>query len=197
MVLYIIVRIGVYMLALFLTFLFVPGIHIDILRTVTPEELANASPTELAQFEMLRPWIDPLMYFVLALGFWFWNWIFWPVILFFTGRIVLWSFGLLLISANALLFYVVVINGTEPGIWADPPVNVWCAVGGLSMAFWLVVLEGITGLDSPLKTRSRFAAPLLAFPAPALIRRAQLFRRKLAYRPVAGNHHDIPEGYHR
>ena len=155
MVLYIIVRIGVYMLALFLTFLFVPGIHIDILRTVTPEELANASPTELAQFEMLRPWIDPLMYFVLALGFWFWNWIFWPVILFFTGRIVLWSFGLLLISANALLFYVVVINGTEPGIWADPPVNVWCAVGGLSMAFWLVVLEGITGLDSPLKTRSQ------------------------------------------
>lgn len=155
MLLYILVRICVYMLALWLTFTLLPGIHMDLTHAIPPEELAKASPAELAMFETVRPWLYLLIYFFLALGFWFWNWIFWPVILFFTGRIVLWSFGLLLISANALLFYFVAIGADTPGVWADSPVNVWCALGGLSMTFWLVVLEGITGLDSPLKTRSQ------------------------------------------
>ena len=154
MVLYVVVRICVYMFALFLTFALLPGIHMDLTRTIPPEELAKASPEDLAVLRVILPWLPFLQYLVIAIGFWFWNWIFWPVILFFTGRIVLWSFGLLLISANALLFYIVVINGNHPGIWADSPVNVWCVLGGISMAFWLVVLESITGLDRPLKTHT-------------------------------------------
>ena len=155
MLLYPLVRIFVYMLALWLTFILLPGIHMDLARAIPPEELAKATPDELAILETIRPWLYLGLYFFLALGFWFWNWLFWPVILFFTGRVVLWSFGLLLISANALLFYFVAIGANLPGVWADPPVNVWCVLGGLSMAFWLVLFEGITGLDSPLKTRSQ------------------------------------------
>lgn len=155
MVLYVVVRICVYMLALFLTFALLPGIHMDLTRTIPPEELAKASPQDLAAIQVILPWLPFLQYLAIAIGFWFWNWIFWPVILFFTGRIVLWSFGILLISANALLFFIVVINGNHPGIWADSPVNVWCVLGGISMAFWLVVLESITGLDSPLKTHTQ------------------------------------------
>jgi ubiquinone biosynthesis protein len=155
MLLYPVVRISVYMLALWLTFSLLPGLHIDLSREVTAQELAAATPAELAMYESVRPWLPLLIYFIFALTFWFWNWIFWPVILFFTGRMVVWSFGLLLISANALLFYFGLTTLDAPSVWADAPVNLWCVLGGLSMTFWLVLLEGITGLDSPLKTRSQ------------------------------------------
>ena len=42
MLLYPLVRISVYMLALLLTFSLLPGLHMDLARAVPPEELARA-----------------------------------------------------------------------------------------------------------------------------------------------------------
>ena len=155
--LYFLVRVGVYMLALLLTLLLLPGLHVNLnlLVGVSPAEFAQLKPDEQAIAEVIVSVIPILVLFFLSLGFWFWNWLTWPVILFFTGRLVLWSFGLLLIAVNALLFYVAVLNASGPGIYADDPAILWCVLGGLSMAFWSVFLEGITGLDSPLHTRSQ------------------------------------------
>jgi ubiquinone biosynthesis protein len=158
--LYFVVRVAVYMLALYLTFALLPGIHANLnpLATIPADALAEATPEELAQLEAVRPWINAVLpafiLLVLSFIFWFWNWLLWPVVLFFTGRLVVWSFGLLLILGNALLFYVALLNDQEI-ISVDQPVFLWCVLGGMSMAFWLVFLEGITGLDSPLKTRSQ------------------------------------------
>jgi ubiquinone biosynthesis protein len=155
--LYFIVRVAVYMLALLLTLVLLPGLHIDInaLIDVTPSELATLSPSDLALFNSFAVWIPLILLFGLSLAFWFWNWLMWPIILFFTGRVVLWSFGLLLIGANALLFYIAVLSQADNGIRADDPVVLWCILGGLSMTFWSVLFEGITGLDSPLHTRTQ------------------------------------------
>jgi ubiquinone biosynthesis protein len=155
--LYFLVRVSVYMLALLLTLLLLPGLHINLnlLFDMSPAEFARLTSEEQALVEAILPWIGLFVLFVLSLGFWFWNWLMWPVILFFTGRLVLWSFGLLLIAVNALLFYVAVLSASGPGVSADDPAILWCALGGLSMAFWSVFLEGITGLDSPLHTRSQ------------------------------------------
>lgn len=72
MVLYVIVRICVYMLALLLTFALLPGIHMDLTRTIPAEELAKASPQELAALEVILPWL-PFLRCTIAIGFWFWN----------------------------------------------------------------------------------------------------------------------------
>ena len=168
--LYFIVRVCVYMLAILMTLWLLPGVHLD-LREFTNIPMAELR-ANLAADTGTSPEVDqviinmvgslrvvgPVLLFIgLALGLWFWNWLLWPVVLFFTGRIVLWSFGLLLIAGNALLFYVSVVNGSSDGsgIHVDEPVLLWCVLGGLSIAFWLVFLEGMTGLDSPLRSHTQ------------------------------------------
>jgi ubiquinone biosynthesis protein len=154
--LYFIVRVAVYMLALFLTLFLLPGLHVDFntMLTIPPDELAAASPDARAMLTAIMPWLPLLVFFSLSLAFWFWNWLMWPIILFFTGRVFLWSFGLLLIAVNALLFYIAVLSQANDGVRADDPILLWCILGGLSMAFWSVLFEGITGLDSPLRSHS-------------------------------------------
>jgi ubiquinone biosynthesis protein len=154
--LYFIVRVATYMLAILLTLVLLPGLHLDIsaIVDVSSADLTQLSASERAIFDMLIPWAPALILFILSLLFWFWNWLMWPLILFFTGRVVLWSFGILLIAVNALLFYIAVLSQAGEGIWADDPIVIWCILGGLSMAFWSVLLEGITGLDSPLRTHT-------------------------------------------
>ena len=165
--LYFIVRVFVYVLAILLTLWLLPGVHVD-MRQFTDVPMAEVR-AELAADPDITPEqeqlvltvvgavqvVGPLLLILgLAFAFWFWNWLLWPVVLFFTGRVVLWSFGLLLIAGNALLFYVAVVNGSD-GIVVDSPALLWCALGGMSMAFWLFFLEGVTGLDSPLHSRSQ------------------------------------------
>ena len=162
---YFVVRVCVYLLAITLTLWLLPGIQVDYGRIIegaidelNAELAAEPSVTpEAAQAILLVvQYGGPFLFFLgLAIFFWFWNWLLWPVVLFFTGRLVVWSFGLLLIAGNALLFYITVIDEGRAGIRTDDPELLWCVLGGMSMAFWLVFLEGITGLDSPLKTRSQ------------------------------------------
>ncbi len=165
--LYFIVRICVYVLAILMTLWLLPGVHID-MRPFTDIPMAELS-ADLAADPDTSPEVDQaiinavsslrivgplLMILGLAFLLWFWNWLLWPVVLFFTGRIVLWSFGLLLIAGNALLFYISVVNGSSDGIYVEQPALLWCVLGGISIAFWLTFLEGITGLDSPLRTHT-------------------------------------------
>ncbi len=166
--LYFIVRVCVYMLAILMTLWLLPGVHLD-LREFTNIPMAELR-ANLAADTGTSPEVDqmiisfvgslrivgPVLLFIgLALGLWFWNWLLWPVVLFFTGRIVLWSFGLLLIAGNALLFFVSVVNSSSDGIHVDEPVVLWCVLGGLSIAFWLLFLEGLTGLDSPMRSHTQ------------------------------------------
>jgi ubiquinone biosynthesis protein len=154
--LYFIVRVAVYMLALFLTLFLLPGLHMDfgMMAYIPPDQFAAITPEARAVIATILPWLPLLIFFGLSLAFWFWNWLMWPIILFFTGRVFLWSFGLLLIVVNALLFYIAVLSQANDGISADDPILLWCILGGLSMAFWSVLFEGITGLDSPLHSRN-------------------------------------------
>jgi ubiquinone biosynthesis protein len=155
--LYFIVRVAVYMLALLFTILFLPGLQIDLVAIADLEaaEVAALSPESRAALDLILPWVPVIVLFVLSLAFWFWNWLMWPIILFFTGRVVLWSFGFLLIGVNALLFYIAVLSQAGDVVRASDPILLWCILGGLSMAFWSVLLEGITGLDSPLRSRNQ------------------------------------------
>ena len=138
---YFVVRISVYLLALTLTLWLLPGIHVDFARIIEVpiDELA----TELAAQPNITPSVAqavlvfiqygiPFLFFLgLAFVFWFWNWLLWPVVLFFTGRLVVWSFGLLLIAGNAFLFYITVINEGRAGISTDDPEILWCVLGGM------------------------------------------------------------------
>ena len=205
--LYFIVRVFVYVLAILLTLWLLPGVHIDMhqftdipmaevraeLATdpdITPEQ-EQLALTAVSAVQVVGPL---LLILGMAFAFWFWNWLLWPVVLFFTGRVVLWSFGLLLIAGNALLFYVAVVNGGD-GILVDSPALLWCALGGMSMAFWLFFLEGVTGLDSPLHYAFTVPPPLLADTQQAHLWRSQLLCRKPAHCPVARHHHDVSQGH--
>lgn len=146
--LYFLVRVAVYTAAVWLTLNLLPGLQSGFNHEVV---IDPATPASVADF--VRAAVPFIYYIGLGVSFWFWNWLFWPAILAITGSIVLWSFGLLLVAANAVLFYFVAVSGYH-WVRADNPVWLWCLLGGLSMTFWLVLLEGITGLDSPLRTKS-------------------------------------------
>jgi ubiquinone biosynthesis protein len=150
--LYFIVRVLVNMTALALTIALLPGLHLMEISLAQ----AEINP-EIPAY--LEPWLPLIIYsvifFFVALAFWFWNWVFWPIILFFTGRLVVWSFGLLLVIGNAVLFYLVTEVGQDDNwLEADSPVWFWVLLGGLMMTLLLWLFEGITGLDSPLKEKS-------------------------------------------
>lgn len=212
---YFIVRVGVNVLALWLTFLLLPGLTLDIdpqneltaenfmvgLRTAetsitrgappvptaapaatdsatdgaTPEGFSvtitgataaessgivvNGRQLSAGEVQMWLWVIELALEFILAiflaLAFAFWNWLLWPLVLALTGRLLLWSFGLFLIIINAALFYfVALIAGGENVIIAEPT-WFWAAVGGTVFTLFLVLLEGITGLDSPLKDKTK------------------------------------------
>ncbi|MCU0736504.1 MAG: AarF/UbiB family protein, partial [Methylotetracoccus sp.] len=120
---------------------------------------------ELAAEIRTQPGVDPEMVVpltilvmfitvtVLALVFAFWNWLLWPIIVFFTGQVVIWTFGLFLVVINTVIFYWAIGLGDNGAIVAVEPVWLWTMLGGCLMTAWLFVLEGITGLDSPLKDR--------------------------------------------
>jgi ubiquinone biosynthesis protein len=108
-----------------------------------------------------------LVFAFIMMGFlvWFCNWLLWPVILFFTGRMVLSVYPPFFVAVNAYLFYISTLgmpvtsggaNEEIPFIVATSPLWLWVALGGLLLSLLLFVFEGLTGLDSPV----RFQGPL-------------------------------------
>lgn len=144
--LYVIMRMIVNTLAVFLTVVLLPGL-------MTNPDLAY-EPSELV-----------FAFIVMGFFVWFCNWLLWPIILFFTGRMVLSVYPPFFVAVNAYLFYISTLGlpitsggeGEEiPFLVANSPVWLWVALGGLVMSLLLWVLEGLTGLDSP----TRFHGPL-------------------------------------
>jgi ubiquinone biosynthesis protein len=209
---YFIVRVGVNVLALWLTFMLLPGLTLDVdpQNELTPENFmvqrsedaattvsieledepkapTSAAPTATPSTTTLiitgatstepttgtvngRPltpsevqwWLSVIeivlefmLYVFLALAFAFWNWLLWPLVLALTGRLLLWSFGLFLIVINAVLFYGVALFAGGENVIINEPVWFWAVVGATLFTLLLVLLEGITGLDSPLKDKAK------------------------------------------
>lgn len=141
---YFLVRVLVNTLALWLTLAVLPGVGIN--PSIAREVAADPEiPQSLGFF------IPFFASIALAMFFGFWNWLLWPVILFFTGQIVIWTFGLYLIVVNVALFYFTFAFGEEPLVVAEHPYWFWAAMGGMIFTLWLFLLEGITGINSPLK----------------------------------------------
>ena len=87
------------------------------------------------------------------------HWLLTPIIMLFVGGLVLWSFGLLMVGVNALVLFVSAI-----GFFADDDGDRLLLVSSSAsilrllfaatvLTVLLFFLEGVTGLDSPLKDR--------------------------------------------
>lgn len=146
--LYFLVRVFVNALALWLTLTVLPGMqfNLDIVKDISAR--AAVSPEILLR---VVPFLEVLFTVIVAMTFGFVNWLLWPIILLFTGQIVIWTFGLFLIVVNAAIFFFAAGFGERPIVVADQPVWFWVLLAGLLMTIWLFVLEGITGINSPLK----------------------------------------------
>ena len=143
---YVLARVVTNALAVAITVAVMPGIHLNPLITVE----------------------NPYFNFVLVAGifiglgalFWGLHVLVWPVILFFTGRIIIWSFGLFLIVLNTFVFYLlqteVFVATFTPHydlLLIDPPNWLWLLFGGMGITITLILLEGAIGLDSPIVGR--------------------------------------------
>ncbi|HMN29859.1 MAG TPA: AarF/UbiB family protein, partial [Caldilineaceae bacterium] len=126
---YFIVRVTVNTLALVVTLQLLPGLRLD---------------PSFSGFG----WADSLLSILaLGIGFWLSTALLWPVMLILTGRIVLWTFGLFLITLNGLVFYL--SHRFWEAMVVDQPEFPWIVAGAVLFTATRTVLEAITGLDSP------------------------------------------------
>ena len=85
-------------------------------------------------------WADALFsYIALAIGFWASTALLWPVVLLLSGRIVLWSFGIFLISLNGLVFYL--SHRLWEAILVDQPELPWIGAGAILFTLTRTVLK--------------------------------------------------------
>lgn len=71
-----------------------------------------------------------------------------PVILFLTGRLYIWSMGLLALATDTFIFLL--LSYLAPTVWQVGGARVFSAVvGAMAMGLLVMVLEALTGLDSP------------------------------------------------
>jgi len=78
-----------------------------------------------------------------------------PVILFLTGRLYIWSMGLLALATDTFLFLL--LSYLAPTAWQIGGTRLFSAIlGAMLMGLIVMILEALTGLDSPhLMDRSR------------------------------------------
>jgi ubiquinone biosynthesis protein len=126
---YMVVRITVNTVALFVTLQLLPGLRL------------------YHSFSGFG-WGDALLsYVALGIGFWLSTALLWPIMLVLSGRIIIWTFGFFLITVNGLVFYL--SHRLWGAILVDQPEWPWIAVGALLFTLTRTVLEMVTGLDSP------------------------------------------------
>ncbi len=71
-----------------------------------------------------------------------------PVILFFTGRLYIWSMGLLALAVDTFIFLL--LSYLAPTTWQVGGARLFSAIlGALAMGLIVMLLEALTGLDSP------------------------------------------------
>lgn len=136
-------------------------------RSITPEdtaELADALGGDPGRFfRSLGIWAYLIMVLVYAVTLYFMGLILWgvrsmvwPIFLVLSGRVVLWTFGLFIVIINIAVFLIFAVVGAgvlsdEPTISISDPWWFNLTMAGIVLAFWTVLLESITGIDSPLK----------------------------------------------
>ncbi len=79
----------------------------------------------------------------------------WPIFLFLSGRVVLWTFGLFLIIINIFVFVIFsVISGAfsdQPLITVDVPRWLNYTLASIVLTALMIFFESLTGIDSPVK----------------------------------------------
>lgn len=77
-----------------------------------------------------------------------------PLILLLTGRLYLWSMGLLALAVDTFIFLL--LSYLAPTVWQVGETRLFSAVfGAMLMGLMVAALEALTGLDSPLVTTGR------------------------------------------
>jgi ubiquinone biosynthesis protein len=138
--LYFLVRVTVNALALFLTILLAPGLW---LNPAIPYDALNLV----------------IVFVLMGALFWFLNWLLWPIVLFLGGRLLVSLFGGVVIFISSLILYLPLLRSWGPTVTGElvpyvlaaQPVWLWLSIASLLMTAILFVLEGVTGLDSPIQ----------------------------------------------
>lgn len=126
---YFIVRLFVNAFAVALTIWIVPGISVE--------------PVAERQIGLV------FAYLVLGLVFGLINAFIRPLVLFITGRLLIWTMGLFTLVINGFLFYL--ISFFIPGVMIiQSPVLLNAILAGAMMGISVTILEAIFGLDSPV-----------------------------------------------
>lgn len=77
-----------------------------------------------------------------------------PTILFLTGRLYIWSMGLSALATDTFIF--VLLSYIAPAVWQIGEARLFSAmVGAMTMGLVVIVLEALTGLDSPHVLKGR------------------------------------------
>lgn len=77
-----------------------------------------------------------------------------PAILFLTGRLYIWSMGLLALAADTFIFLL--LSYLAPAVWQVGGTRLFSAIlGAMMMGLIVAALEALTGLDSPHATAGR------------------------------------------
>lgn len=134
---YFLFRIVVNALAFVITIWITPGV------TINPE-LASAEQVAYV--------------FVVGALFALVHWLLTPILMLFVGGVVLWSFGFALVAINAIILFLSAINlvqgdGNVANLLIVDANILRLLLAATLMTVTLFVLEGVTGLDSPLKDR--------------------------------------------
>jgi ubiquinone biosynthesis protein len=92
-------------------------------------------------------WADALLsYVALGVGFWLSTALLWPIMLVVSGRIIIWTFGFFLIALNGLIF--ILSHRFWEAILVDQPEIPWITAGAILFTLTRTALEMVTGLDS-------------------------------------------------
>lgn len=77
-----------------------------------------------------------------------------PTILVLTGRFYIWSMGLLALATDTFIFLL--LSYIVPAVWQIGEARLLSAVvGAMTMGVVVIVLEAVTGLDSPQVLKGR------------------------------------------
>lgn len=119
-------------------------------NTLAAAIVMNVVPgLRLAPFTFLdEPFATTLSYMAVGLIFGILHTFVRPVILFVAGRLYIWSMGLLALAADTLIFLL--LSYLAPTVWQVGGTRLFSAVlGAMLLGLLVVILEALTGLDSP------------------------------------------------
>ena len=119
-------------------------------NTLAAAIVMNIAPgLRLAPFPFLgEPFATSLSYMAVGLIFGILQTFVRPVILFLSGRLYIWSMGLLALAADTFIFLL--LSYLAPTVWQVGGTRLFSAIlGAMLLGLIVAILEALTGLDSP------------------------------------------------